>query len=63
MEDIIRVYQLKDAEERIMILRLELDEELERLYRAMKNNQTHVIDQCKTRLKEIRKEMLMLEIL
>lgn len=57
------VYRLKNAEERIALLRLELDEQLEKLYEAMKNNQTHIIDQCKTRLKEIRKEMLMLEIL
>jgi len=63
MEELIRVYRSNDAEERIMILRIELDEELARLHEAMKQNQTHVIDQCKTRLREIRKEMLMLEIL
>ncbi|AUS09376.1 hypothetical protein C1X05_11485 [Laceyella sacchari] len=63
MEEVIRVYRCQDAEERIPILRMELDEELEKLYEALKNNNFHRIDQIKARLEEIRKEMLMLEVL
>ncbi|MFD1423617.1 hypothetical protein ACFQ4J_07640 [Laceyella tengchongensis] len=63
MEEVIRVYHCQDAEERIRILRMELDEELEKLYEALKNNNFHRIDQIKARLEEIRKEMLMLEVL
>ncbi|WP_089967007.1 hypothetical protein [Lihuaxuella thermophila] len=63
MEDVIKAYKCRDPEERIPVLRLELDYELALLHEAMMENSTHKIDQCKARLEELRKEMLMLEAL
>ncbi len=63
MEDVVKAFKCRDPEKRIPILRMELDYELALLYEAMLENSTHKIDQCKSRLKEIRREMLMLEAL
>jgi hypothetical protein len=63
MEEVIRAYRCRNAEERISVLRMELDYELANLHEAMKEKCTHKMDQCKARLKEIRKEMMMLEVL
>ncbi|RMB02441.1 MULTISPECIES: hypothetical protein [Thermoactinomyces] len=59
----MKAYRCRDAEERILVLRMELDYELLNLYDALKENHPHKIDQCKARLEEIRKEMMMLEAL
>lgn len=63
MEHVIKAYKCQDPEGRIPVLRLELDYELALLHEAMMENNTHKIDQCKARLREIRREMLMLEAL
>ncbi|MBA4601200.1 hypothetical protein [Thermoactinomyces mirandus] len=63
MEELIKTYSCRDAEKRIPVLRMELDYELAKLYDALKENHPHKIDQCKARLEEIRKEMMMLEAL
>jgi hypothetical protein len=63
MEDVIRAFKCRDPEKRIPVLRMELDYELSLLYEAMLENSMHKIDQCKKRLSEIRREMLMLEAL
>ncbi|QKG86011.1 hypothetical protein GXN76_10210 [Kroppenstedtia pulmonis] len=59
----IKAFRCQEPEKRISVLRLELDYELALLYEAMAENSTHRIDQCKARLKELRREMLMLEAL
>ena len=59
----MKAYSCRDAEERIHVLRMELDYELSNLYEALKGNHPHKIDQCKARREEIRKEMIMLEAL
>jgi hypothetical protein len=63
MEDVIKAFKCRDPEERIPVLRMELDYELARLFEAMKENHTHKMDQCKERLKEIRRELMLLEAL
>jgi hypothetical protein len=63
MEDVIRAFKCRDPEKRIPVLRMELDYELSLLYEAMLENSMYKIDQCKSRLREIRREMLMLEAL
>ncbi len=45
------------------VLRLELDYELALLHEAMVENNPHLVDQCKSRLRELRREMIMLEAL
>jgi hypothetical protein len=61
VEDVIKAYKCRQSEERISVLRLELDYELALLFDAMIENSVHQMDQCKERLREIRKEMLALE--
>ncbi|MEW9667482.1 hypothetical protein [Ammoniphilus sp. 3BR4] len=62
MEQVQEAIQRKDAEERIPVLRLELDYELAQLFEAMQQGETHRADECKKRLEGLRLEMLMLEI-
>ncbi|WP_380703660.1 hypothetical protein [Salinithrix halophila] len=63
MEDVIKAFRCREPEKRIPVLRLELDYELALLHEAMIERNTHRIDQCKARLRELRQEMLMLEAL
>ena len=51
----MKAYRCRDAEERILVLRMELDYELLNLYDALKENHPNKIDQCKARLEEIEK--------
>ncbi|WP_240511959.1 hypothetical protein [Paludifilum halophilum] len=63
VEDVIKAFRCREPEKRIPVLRLELDYELALLHEAMVEKNTHRIDQCKARLRELRQEMLMLEAL
>jgi hypothetical protein len=46
---------------RLQLRRIELDEELEKLYEAMKENDTVLMELCKERLREISRELMTLE--
>ncbi|TCS94663.1 hypothetical protein EDD58_10375 [Hazenella coriacea] len=59
----MKAYKCCDPEERIPVLRLELDYELALLFEAMQENNEYKMEQCKERLEELRREMLMLEAL
>ncbi|WP_231633151.1 hypothetical protein [Numidum massiliense] len=61
VEDVIKAFKSKDSEKRIPVLRMEIDYELAELYEAIQEKNTHRIDQCKARLTELRREMLLLE--
>ncbi|WP_073154077.1 hypothetical protein [Seinonella peptonophila] len=61
MEDVIRAYKCRDPEERIPVLRLELDYELALLYEAMRSQNYIQKQKCLQRLWELRRELLMLE--
>lgn len=61
VEHVIKAYKSKDSEKRIPVLKMEIDYELAQLYEAMQEKNTHRVDQCKARLKELRREMLLLE--
>lgn len=63
MEDVVKAYKCRHPEERISILRLELDYELAILHEAMMENSAPKMDESKERLQEIREEMIMLEAL
>lgn len=63
VEDVIKAFRCREPEKRIPVLRLELDYELALLYEALLENNTNRVDQCKTRLQELRQEMLQLEAL
>lgn len=61
MEHVIKAYKSKDSEKRIPVLKMEIDYELAELYEAIQEKNTHRVDQCKARLKELRRELLLLE--
>jgi hypothetical protein len=61
LEDIARAYRSKRADERIPVLRLELDYELATLSDALQADDEELIAETKQRLEALRKEMLLLE--
>ncbi|MDF2683805.1 MAG: hypothetical protein K0R47_4995 [Brevibacillus sp.] len=61
MDQVIAALKRRDSEERIPVLRLELDYELATLYDAMKAEDKGQVKQSKERLKQLRREMLLLE--
>ncbi len=61
MEQVIAALKRRDAEERIPVLRLELDYELATLHDALLANDSAQIAKSKERLTLLRREMLMLE--
>lgn len=61
MDQVIAALKRRDAEERIPVLRLELDYELATLFDAMQAKDTAQIHRSTERLKQLRKEMLLLE--
>ncbi len=61
MEQVIQALKRTDAEKRIPVLLMEIDYELSNLHEAMLEEDLDKIEQCKRRLAELRKEMLLLE--
>jgi len=62
MDQVIAALKRKDAEERIPVLRLELDYELATLHDALQDNDKAQVKRSKERLKQLRREMLLLEV-
>ncbi|UFJ41870.1 hypothetical protein LOK74_05035 [Brevibacillus humidisoli] len=62
IDQVMAALKRRDAEERIPVLRLELDYELATLYDAMQECDTEQIKRSKQRLKKLRREMLLLEV-
>jgi hypothetical protein len=61
MDQVIAALKRKDAEERIPVMRLELDYELATLYDAIQAQDKAQIRKSTERLKQLRQEMLLLE--
>lgn len=61
MEQVIQALKRTDAEKRIPVLRMEIDYELSNLHEAILDEDLDRIEQCKRKLSELRKEMLLLE--
>ncbi|MEJ8544641.1 hypothetical protein [Brevibacillus borstelensis] len=61
MDQVIAALKRRDAEERIPVLRLELDYELATLYDALHAKDKAQIRRSTERLKQLRREMLLLE--
>jgi protoporphyrinogen oxidase len=62
MDQVIAALKRRDAEERIPVLRLELDYELATLYDAIQAQDKAQMKRSKERLKQLRREMLLLEV-
>lgn len=62
MDQVIAALKRKDSEERIPVLRLELDYELATLYDAMTHEDQSQMKRSTERLKQLRREMLLLEL-
>ncbi|MFB4164711.1 hypothetical protein ACE1TI_12955 [Alteribacillus sp. JSM 102045] len=61
MEQVIQTFKRKDAEERIPVLRIEIDYELVSLHDAMLAEDLVAMNECKARLEELRQELICLE--
>ncbi|WP_409341155.1 hypothetical protein [Paenibacillus sp. MBLB4367] len=61
-EEMIQAMKSKRIEERIPVLRLELDYELASLYDAIQNGDREQIESSKKKLSELRQEMLTMEV-
>ncbi|MFF2093543.1 hypothetical protein [Paenibacillus sp. NPDC058174] len=62
IEEMIKAFQSKRAEERAAVLRYELDYELSVLYDALQDNNEQLIADSKEKLALLRSEMLQLEL-
>ncbi|TLS48289.1 hypothetical protein FE782_31590 [Paenibacillus antri] len=61
LEDIAKAYRSTRAEERIPVLRMEIDYELATLSEALALGHRAAADACRSKLEELRQEMLLLE--
>ncbi|XOS92474.1 hypothetical protein ACLMAB_00915 [Brevibacillus laterosporus] len=62
MDQVIAALKRRDAEERIPVLRLELDYELATLFDAIQSKNNEQVQRSKAQLRLLRKEMLLLEV-
>lgn len=62
MDQVMAALKRRDAEERIPVLRLELDYELATLHDAIQARDKLQIKKSKEKLKQLRREMLLLEV-
>jgi hypothetical protein len=62
LQDIAKAYRSNRAEERIPVLRMELDYELASLAEALAEGNRAAADVCREKLEALRKEMLLLEV-
>ena len=60
--DVMQALKRSDIEERIPVLRLEIDYELAVLFEALQSGNQIEIERSKRRLKQLRREMLLLEV-
>lgn len=61
MDDVIRAFKCREPEERILVLRFELDYELALLFEAMNEQNKAQINRSLKRLQNIRQELILLE--
>jgi tRNA isopentenyl-2-thiomethyl-A-37 hydroxylase MiaE len=62
VEEMIQAFRSKRAEERIPVLKLELDYELATLYDALQKGDAEAAEASKTKLAALRRELLQLEV-
>ncbi|MFC7681634.1 hypothetical protein [Paenibacillus sp. GCM10028914] len=60
-QEMVRLFESKEGERRLLLCRLETDDELEKLYEAMISGNENVIAECKKKLHELSLELLRLE--
>ncbi|WP_224752485.1 hypothetical protein [Metabacillus arenae] len=61
MKQIVKQVQKKESENRLGVLRLELDYELATLFEAMEEKNNEKVNECKKKLERLRKEWLRLQ--
>lgn len=60
-EEMEEMFLSREGEERLMLLRMEVDDELERLHAAIQTDNIEKADACRKVLKQLSGHMLMLE--
>lgn len=63
MENVMEAIQSRRTDERIPVVRMEMDYELALLYELLQSGNREEIEHCKERLRALRQEMLQLECL
>lgn len=61
MKQVIQTLKRRDGEQRIPVVRLEIDYELATLHDAMLQHNTKEMESCKIRLEKLRQELIRLE--
>lgn len=61
MKHVIQTLLRNDAEKRLPVVKMEINYELATLYEAMQNNDKRQIEESKQKLKDLRREFLLLE--
>lgn len=60
-QEMVRLFESKEGERRLLLCRLEVDDELEKLYEAIQTGNESAAADCKKRLYELSLELLQLE--
>ncbi|MDR0271024.1 hypothetical protein [Paenibacillus sp.] len=60
-QEISKLYFSTEGEIRLQLLRLEVDDELERLYEALQDGDHEKVELCRNKLSDLSKQLLMLE--
>ncbi|GIO65483.1 hypothetical protein NYE48_18605 [Paenibacillus sp. FSL M7-1455] len=60
-QEISKLYFSKEGEMRLLLLRLEVDDELERLHEALQNGDEDKAELCRKKLADLSRQLLMLE--
>ncbi|AJS57820.1 hypothetical protein [Paenibacillus sp. IHBB 10380] len=60
-QEMAGMYHSNEGDLRLKLRQVEMDDELEKLYQAMENKDTEMIQQCKDQLSLISRELMMLE--
>ncbi|WP_054958340.1 hypothetical protein [Paenibacillus dakarensis] len=60
-QEMVRLFESKEGERRVLLCRLEADDELEKLHLAIQTGDETAAEECKKRLRELSLELLRLE--
>ncbi|GAB6990551.1 hypothetical protein [Paenibacillus pini] len=60
-QEILKMFSSREGEQRLKLLRLDVDDELERLFQAMEDGDEEKVNRCKENLAALSRELMKLE--
>lgn len=63
MKQVVQSYKRNGVEQKIAVLKLEIDYELATLYDALLEGDLNTVNKCKRKLEKLRLELIRLEVL